>query len=63
MRRLLPFAAPLAVAALLAAGCSDDDPNSADDAPIVVTTSILGAIVGIGGVYMLYALDGIGRRR
>ena len=26
-------------------------------------TSILGAIVGIGGVYMLYALDGIGRRR
>lgn len=26
-------------------------------------TSILGAIVGLGGVYMLYALDGKGRRR
>lgn len=26
-------------------------------------TSILGAIVGLGGVYMLYTLDGTGRRR
>ena len=26
-------------------------------------TSILGAVVGLGGVYMLYALDGKGRRR